>query len=103
MSNFVKFEFRSITLKIERVFEKTNKILSQELAKRAMNLRIKKDHNQCKISYMREKYIFFVKIKSLYTITNICVEIEIIASYLPYGLKMKSRNTLSEPQPDSAS
>ena len=24
MSNFVKFEFRSMTLKIERVFEKTN-------------------------------------------------------------------------------
>ena len=38
MSNFVKFEFRSMTLKIEGVFEKTNKILSQKLAKRAMNL-----------------------------------------------------------------
>jgi len=37
MSNFVKFEFRSMTLKIEGVFEKTNKILSQKLAKRARN------------------------------------------------------------------
>ena len=37
MSNFVKFEFRSMTLKIEGVFEKANKILSQKLAKRARN------------------------------------------------------------------
>ena len=29
--------------------------------------------------------------------------IEIIASYFPYGLKIMSRNTLSAPQPDSAS
>ena len=57
MSNFVKFEFRSMTLKIERVFEKTNIILSQKLAKWAMNLVSKKDHNPCKISYMRKKYI----------------------------------------------
>ena len=58
MSNFVRFKFQSMTLKIEIVFEKTNKILSQTLVKRAMNLVIKKDHNQCKISYMRKKYIF---------------------------------------------
>ena len=31
------------------------------------------------IFYMRKKYIF-CKIKSLYTITNLCVVIEIIAS-----------------------
>ena len=37
MSNFVKFEFRSMGLKIEGVFEKTNKIFSQKLAKRARN------------------------------------------------------------------
>ena len=47
MSNFVKFNFLSMTLKIERVFEKTNQILSKKLAKRAMNLATKKDHNQC--------------------------------------------------------
>ena len=57
MSNFVKFEFLGMTLKIERVFEKTN-ILIQKLSKWAMNLVSKKDHNQCKISYMRKKYIF---------------------------------------------
>ena len=42
-------------------------------------------------------------IKSLYTINNFCVEIELIASKFSYGLKMRSKNTLSEPQPDSAS
>ena len=62
MSNFVKFEFRMMTLKIEGVFEKKNKILSQKLAKRALNLASKRDHNQCKISYTRKKYIFW-KIK----------------------------------------
>ena len=102
MSNFAKFEFRRINLKIERVFEKTNKMLSQKLAKRDMNLVSKKDHIQCQISLMRKKY-FFCKIKSLYTINNLCVVIEIISSYFSYGLKMMSRNTLSEPQPDSAS
>ena len=67
-----------------------------------MNLVSKKDHNQCKISYMREKYLF-CKIKSLYTISNLCVVIELIARYFPYGLKFMSRNTLSELQSDSAS
>ena len=102
MSNFVKFKFWSLTLKIKRVFEKTNIILSIKLAKRAMNLRSKKDYNQCKISYMRQNYIFFM-IETLYTINNLSEVIEIIASYFSYGLKMMSRNTLSEPQPDSAS
>ena len=45
----------------------------------AMNLASQKDHNQCKISYMEKKYIF-CKIKSLYTINNLCVVIKIIAS-----------------------
>ena len=47
MSNFVKFEFLGMTLKIERVFEKINIILSQKMSKLAMNLTSKKDHNQC--------------------------------------------------------
>ena len=34
-SNFDKFQFQPMTLKIERAFEKTNKILSQKLAKMA--------------------------------------------------------------------
>ena len=67
MSNFVKFEFLGMTLKIERVCEKTHIILSQKLAKWVMNLESKKDYNQCKISYMR-KIHFFCKIKSLYTL-----------------------------------
>ena len=58
MSNFVKFEFLGMTLKIERVFEKTNIILSQKLSKWVMNLESKKNHNQCKISYMRKTYYF---------------------------------------------
>ena len=33
MSNFVKLKFWSMTLKIEREFEKTNKILSQNWPK----------------------------------------------------------------------
>ena len=33
MSNFGKFEFLSMTLKIVRVFEKTNIILNKKLAK----------------------------------------------------------------------
>ena len=50
-----------------------------------------------------EKIHFLCKIKSQNTINNLCVEIEIIASYFPYGLKMMSRNTFYEPQPGSAS
>ena len=50
-----------------------------------------------------EKMHFFCKIKSLYTINNLCVLIEIIASYFPNGLKIMSRYTLSKPQLDSAS
>ena len=37
MSNIVMFEFRSMTLEIKGVFERTNKILSKKIAKRAMN------------------------------------------------------------------
>ena len=43
-----------------------------------------------------------IRIKSLYTINMPCVVIEILASYFPYGLKIMSRNTLSEPYTDSA-
>ena len=50
-----------------------------------------------------EKNTFFCKIYLLYTINNLCVAMEIFASYFPNGLKMMSRNTLSAPPPDSAS
>ena len=58
MSSSVKFEFWNMTLKIKRVFEKMNKNFSQKLAKRAMNLISKNNHNQCLISYMRKKKHF---------------------------------------------
>ena len=79
ISNFVKFRFQSMTLKIERVFEKINEIKSQKLAKTAMNLVTKKDQNKYKISYMRKSQ-FFCKIISLYTINKLCVLIEIYAN-----------------------
>ena len=50
-----------------------------------------------------EQIAFFCKIKSLYTIENLSVVMEIIASYFPCGLKIMSRNTLSALKPDSAS
>ena len=70
MSNFVKFKFLGMTLKIKRVFEKTNIILSQKLSKCAMNLVSKKDHNHCKISYIRKKYIFFVRLNHYILLTT---------------------------------
>ena len=42
-----------MTLKIGQIFEKINNISSQKLAKKDMNLVTKKDHNKCKISYMK--------------------------------------------------
>ena len=62
ISNFVKLEFRNMNLKIEGVFKKTNKILSQKPAKRAMNLVSKKDHHKCKILYMKRKIHFYVRL-----------------------------------------
>ena len=55
ISNFVKLRCQRMTFKIKGVFEQINNILSQKLAERAMNLLTKKDHNKCKISYMRKK------------------------------------------------
>ena len=70
MSNFVKFVLRSMTLKIKGVFEKMKKILSQKLAKRARNLASKRDHNQYKISYMRNKMQFFVRVDTYILLTT---------------------------------
>ena len=80
ISNFVKFRFQQMTLKIERVFEKIYNFVRQKLVKRAMNLVTKKSHNKCKISYIRKKFTFFCKIISLCTINNLRVVIEIYAS-----------------------
>ena len=56
---------------------------------------------KCSFVLMVGAVIF--ELDKLYTINNLCVVIEIIASYFPYGLKFMSRDTLSAPQPDSAS
>ena len=59
ISNFVKFRFQCMTLKIKRVFEKINKILSQKQAKWAMNLITKKDHKQMQ-NLLHEKKVNFL-------------------------------------------
>ena len=62
MSNFVKFEFLKMTLKIERVFEKTNKILNQKLAKWTMNLVNKKGPKPMQNFLHEEQIHFFVRL-----------------------------------------
>ena len=56
MSNFVKFEFRIMTLKIERVFEKNKLNFASKTGQKGHEF--SKDKNQCKKSYMRKKYFF---------------------------------------------
>ena len=70
MSNFVKLKFLSMILKIERVFKKTNTILSQKLAKRTMDLVSKKNHNQCKNFLHKEKIHFFVRLNHYVLLTT---------------------------------
>ena len=50
-----------------------------------------------------EKHIFFCNNVLLYTINNISMVLKIIISKFSCILKMMSRNTFPEPQPDSAS
>ena len=59
MSNFAKFKFLGMPLKIERVFEKTNINQSKKMAKWAMNLESKKDHNKSK-NFLHEEKIHFL-------------------------------------------
>ena len=61
ISNFVKIELQSMDSIIERVFEKTNKIFHQNMAKKDIYQATIRTINQCKISYMRKKHIFVVK------------------------------------------
>ena len=102
ISNFVKFELQSMSSKIERAFEKTNKIFHQNRAKKDIYQATIRTINQCKIPYMR-KNTFFCKNTLLCIIINLPVVLETIISKFSYCLKMMSRNTFSEPQPDSAS
>ena len=101
-SNFVKFRLQNMSSKIEQAFEKTTKFSIKIRLKRTLIRQLKRTINQCKISYMR-KNIFFCKNVLLYSITNISMVLEIIIGKLSCNLKMMSRNTFPEPQPDSAS
>ena len=67
------------------------------------NKATKRTKNQCKIPFMRKKTHFFCKNELIYTINNPSVILEVSLSKFSYSLKMMSRNTFSEPQPDSAS
>ena len=58
--------------------------------------------NQCKTNHMREKHIFCKNVL-LYTINNISMVLEIIIIKFSCILKIMFRNTIPEPQPDSAS
>ena len=80
ISNFVKFWFQRMNLKNERVFEKTNKMLCQKLAKMAMNLVTKKEQYPNANFLNWGKNTFICKIISVYTINNLCVVIEISAT-----------------------
>ena len=58
--------------------------------------------NQCRKNVMRKK-TFFCKNVLLYTINNISMVLEIIIIKFSCIFKTMSRNTIPEPQPDSAS
>ena len=51
ISNFGKFRFLHMTSRLSQ-YLKNKTFYSQNMAKRAMNLVTKKDHNKCKISYI---------------------------------------------------
>ena len=101
-SNFVKFQLQSMSSKIERAFKKTTKFFNKIRLKRTSIRQLKRTINQCKISYMRKK-TFFCKNVLLYNINNKYMVLEIIISKFPWILKIMSRNTFPELQPDSAS
>ena len=52
---------------------------------------------------MMKKHIFFCNNVLLYTINNLSMVLEILISKFSYSLKIISRITFPEPQPDSAS
>ena len=69
LSNFVKFRFQRITLKIEQVFGKINNIPSQKLAKMAMKLVIKKAKTNEKKLH-GEKIHFWVRLSHYIPLTT---------------------------------
>ena len=103
ISNFVKFRLQSMSSKIERAFKKTTKFSIKIRLKRTLIRQLKRTINQCKISCMWKKRIFFCKNVLLYTLINISMVLEIIFSKCSFILKIMSSNNFLEPQPDSAS
>ena len=88
--------------KIDQAFEKTTKFSIRTGLKSTLIRQLKRTINQCKISYMK-KNIFLCKNVLLYTIINISMLLEIIVNKFSSILKIMSRNTFPEPQPDSVS
>ena len=64
-------------------------------------MQLKRTTNQCKKINMRKK-TFFCKNVLLYTINNISMAMNINISKFSCILKIISRNTFPEPQPDTA-
>ena len=79
-SNFDKFKFLSMTLKIERVFEKNKQYVESKTGQKGYEFSNQIGPQPMQNFLHEEKIHFFCKIKSLYTINNLCVLIEIIAS-----------------------
>ena len=103
ISNFVKFWLQSMNFKIERAFDKTTKFSIKIRVKMRLIRQLKMTINQCKISCRRKNIFIFCKNVFLYTIINRYMVLQIIISKFSCILKMMSRNTFPEPQPDSAS
>ena len=88
--------------KIERAFEKRTKFPIKTRLKRTLFRQLQRTINQYK-KFTWEKITFFCKNVLLYTINNISMVLEIIIIKLSCILKIMSRSTFPEPQPDSAS
>ena len=101
ISNFLKFELPNMSSKFKQAFKKMEeKKFHQTRAKKEIFQATIRTINQCKIPYMR-KNTYFCKNALLCIINNLPVVLEIIISKFSYCLKMMSRNTFAEPQPDS--
>ena len=85
--------------KIEQVFEGIKKI-----QKKGHELSNQKDQKVMQHSLHEEKTHFFLcQIISLYTINNLCVELDIPFRWFSFCLKIMTKNTFLEPQPESSS
>ena len=92
-----------MSFKIERAYEKMPKFSIKIRLKRTVYRQLKRTINQSKKKLHEEKNTFFGKNVLLYTINNIAMVLEIIIFKFSCILKILSRNTFIEPQPDSAS